>query len=80
YRVARTAGKMALGGRTHTHLLEIYSAVLLGALNQCFPKEIQAVANALNSRPRKALGWKSQAEVLDEYLKFVQQSSVARTG
>jgi IS30 family transposase len=61
-----------------------------GLLRQYFPKgtdlsrwsaqEIQAVANALNSRPRKTLGWKSSAEVLDEYLQFVQQSSVARTG
>lgn len=59
-------------------------------LRQYFPKgtdlsrwnalEIQAVANALNSRPRKMLSWKTPAEVLDEYLKFVQQSSVARTG
>ncbi|QBY55239.1 hypothetical protein E0W60_29485 (plasmid) [Cupriavidus oxalaticus] len=39
----------------------------------------QAVANALNTRPRKTLGWKTPAEALDEYLKSVQQSSVART-
>lgn len=61
-----------------------------GLLRQYFPKgtdlsrwnarEIQAVANALNSRPRKTLGWKSPAEVLDEYLQFVRQSSAARTG
>jgi IS30 family transposase len=61
-----------------------------GLLWQYFPKgtdlsrwsdqEIRAVANALNSRPRKMLGWKSPAEVLDEYLQFVQQFSVARTG
>jgi IS30 family transposase len=61
-----------------------------GLLRQYFPKgtdlsrwsarEIQAVANALNSRPRKTLGWKTPAESLDEYLKSVQQSSVATTG
>ena len=61
-----------------------------GLLRQYFPKgtdlsrwsaqEIQAVANALNSRPRKTLGWKTPAEALDEYLKSVQQSSVATTG
>jgi IS30 family transposase len=61
-----------------------------GLLRQYFPKgtdlsrwsarEIQAVANTLNSRPRKTLGWKTPAEALDEYLKSVQQSRVATTG
>lgn len=61
-----------------------------GLLRQYFPKgtdlsrwsarEIQSVANTLNSRPRKTLGWKTPAEALDEYLKSVQQSSVATTG
>ena len=61
-----------------------------GLLRQYFPKgtdlsrwsarEIQAVANALNSRPRKTLGWKTPAETLDEYLRNDQQSSVATTG
>ncbi|MEB2546039.1 hypothetical protein SB380_38785, partial [Burkholderia cenocepacia] len=37
-------------------------------------REIQAVANTLNTRPRKTLGWKTPAEALDEYLKSVQQS------
>ena len=53
-----------------------------GLLRQYFPKgtdlsrwsirEIQAVATALNSRPRKTLGWRTPAEKLDEYLKMVQ--------
>ncbi len=61
-----------------------------GLLRQYFPKgtdlsrwsdrELQAVANTLNSRPRKTLGWKTPAEALDEYLKSGQQSSVATTG
>ena len=61
-----------------------------GLLRQYFPKgtdlsrwsaqEIQAVANTLNSRPRKTLGWKTPAEALGVYLKSVQQSSVATTG
>ncbi|WP_082750543.1 IS30 family transposase [Burkholderia sp. MSMB0856] len=61
-----------------------------GLLRQYFPKgtdlsrwsarEIQAVANTLNTRPRKTLGWKTPAEALDEYLRSVQQSSVATTG
>lgn len=61
-----------------------------GLLRQYFPKgtdlsrwtaqEIQAVAHALNNRPRKTLGWKTPTEVLNEYLKSVQQPGVATTG
>jgi len=32
------------------------------------PEDLAAVAAALNSRPRKTLGWKTPAEALDEYL------------
>ena len=49
-----------------------------GLLRQYFPKgtdlarhsadDLAAVAAALNSRPRKTLGWKTPAEVLDEHL------------
>ena len=61
-----------------------------GLLRQYFPKgtdlsrwsaqEIHAVANALNTRPRKTLGWMTPAEALNEYLKSSQQPSVATTG
>ena len=61
-----------------------------GLLRQYFPKgcdlsrwsaqEIHAVANALNTRPRKSLGWMTPAEALDKYLKSSQQPSVATTG
>ncbi|MGC1211683.1 MAG: IS30 family transposase, partial [Micromonospora sp.] len=61
-----------------------------GLLRQYFPKgtdlsrwsadEINAVAHALNSRPRKTLGWKTPAEALDEHLQSLQQPSVATTG
>ncbi len=61
-----------------------------GLLRQYFPKgtdlsrwsaeEIQAVAAALNSRPRKTLDWKTPAEALDEHLRSVQQAGVATTG
>ena len=32
------------------------------------PDDLAAVAAALNTRPRKTLGWRTPAEVLDEYL------------
>ena len=61
-----------------------------GLLRQYFPKgtdlsrwsadEINAVAHALNSRPRKTLGWKTPAEALDEHLRLLQQPGVATTG
>jgi IS30 family transposase len=60
-----------------------------GLLRQYFPKgtdlsrhssgELDAVAAALNSRPRKTLGWKTPAEALDEHLLSIQLSSVATT-
>jgi IS30 family transposase len=49
-----------------------------GLLRQYFPKgtdlsrysadDLAAVANALNTRPRKTLGWRTPAEALDDYL------------
>ena len=60
-----------------------------GLLRQYFPKgtdlsrhgpdELGAVAAALNSRPRKTLGWRTPAEALDELLQSGQQGSVATT-
>lgn len=59
-------------------------------LRQYFPKgadlsrwnadELEAVALALNSRPRKTLGWKTPAEALNEHLLSVQKAGVAITG
>ena len=61
-----------------------------GLLRQYFPKgtdlsrwsaqEIEAVAHALNTRPRKSLGWKTPAEVFNEHLLLHQQAGVASTG
>jgi transposase, IS30 family len=58
-----------------------------GLLRQYFPKgtdlsrwsseEIEAVAAALNARPRKILGWKTPAEVFDEHLRSLQPAGVA---
>ena len=61
-----------------------------GLLRQYFPKgtdlsahgseELEAVAAALNSRPRETLGWRTPAEALDEVLRRVETGSVATTG
>ena len=58
-----------------------------GLLRQYFPKgtdisrwnaeEIDAVAKLLNSRPRKALGWKTPAEAFNEHLLLIQKAGVA---
>ena len=61
-----------------------------GLLRQHFPKgtdlcrygleELSAVANALNNRPRKTLGWRTAAEVLGEHLSALERGDVATTG
>ena len=60
-----------------------------GLLRQYFPKgtdlsrwsaeDLEAVAHALNNRPRKILGWKTPAEVFEEQLRSLQQTGVAST-
>ena len=60
-----------------------------GLLRQYFPKgtdlsrhsidDLTAVAHALNSRPRKKLGWRTPAEALNDHLLSLQQGSVATT-
>ena len=34
---------------------------------------LEAIASALNSRPRKTLGWKTPAEALDDYLCLIRE-------
>lgn len=60
-----------------------------GLLRQYFPKgtdlsrwaaeDIEAVAHALNTRPRKTLGWKTPAEAFNDHLLLLQQAGVAST-
>jgi IS30 family transposase len=60
-----------------------------GLLRQYFPKgtdlsrwsaeEVEAVAHALNTRPRKTLGWRTPAEAFNEQLLLLQQTGVAST-
>ena len=61
-----------------------------GLLRQYFPKgtdlsqhgaeELSAVAHALNTRPRKTLGWRTPGEALDQLVKRNMMDSVATTG
>jgi IS30 family transposase len=61
-----------------------------GLLRQCFPKgtdlsrwsaeEIEEVAHALNSWPRKTLGWRTPAEAFNEQFLLLQQPGVASAG
>jgi len=58
-----------------------------GLLRQYFPKgtdlarysasDLDAVAAALNGRPRKTLGWKTPAEALEEHLQLIKQAGGA---
>ena len=61
-----------------------------GLLRQYFPKgtdlsmhsakDLAAVALALNTRPRKSLGWRTPAEALNAVLRCSEQARVATTG
>ena len=60
-----------------------------GLMRQYFPKgtdlsrhsrdELDAVAYVLNTRPRKTLGWKTPAEVLDDFFSEADKNGVATT-
>jgi IS30 family transposase len=60
-----------------------------GLLRQYFPKgtdlrvhkanDLKAVARALNTRPRKTLGWRTPAEALEQVLRSAQTDRVATT-
>ncbi|MDT5109599.1 MAG: hypothetical protein QOE20_1489 [Mycobacterium sp.] len=60
-----------------------------GLLRQYFPKgtdlsrwnagDIASIADTLNTRPRKTLGWRTPAEAFDEHLHSINQAGVAST-
>jgi IS30 family transposase len=60
-----------------------------GLLRQYFPKgtdlsrhsaaDLAAVSTALNSRPRKTLGWRTPAEALNDHILLTQETTVATT-
>lgn len=60
-----------------------------GLLRQYFPKgtdlsrwsadDLDAVAHALDTRPKKTIGWKTPAEVLDQHLRSIEEAGVATT-
>jgi IS30 family transposase len=49
-------------------------------LSRWTAEDLEAVAAALNNRPRKTLEWKTPAEALNEYLFFAERAGVATTG
>ena len=63
---------------------------LNGLLRQYFPKgtdisrwttrELQAVADTINKRPRGILGWRTPTEALADQLRSAQETTVASTG
>lgn len=60
-----------------------------GLLRQYFPKgtdlsrhgaaNLAAVAESINSRPRKTLGWKTPTEVLNDHILSIEETTVATT-
>ncbi len=48
-------------------------------LSRWSANDIAGIAHALNTRPRKTLGWKTPAEALEEHLRSLQDSGVATT-
>lgn len=58
---------------------KLYLATVID-LSRWSAEDLEAVATAINNRPRKVLGWRTPAEVFEEQLRSLQQPGVATTG
>ena len=56
----------------------VFDRHILGELNWS-SQHLEAVALALNTRPRKTLGWRTPAEAFDEHVRLAHKT-VATTG
>jgi len=56
------------------------SGVAAADVSRWSSEDLEAVALAINNRPRKILDWKTPAEVFEEQLRSLQQPGVASTG
>ena len=83
------SGTRVLFGNPHSPWLRPTNENANGVLRQYFPKgtdlsrwsteDLEAVALALNNRPRKVLGFRTPAEVFADQLQSIQTGSVATT-
>ncbi|MEV0545092.1 IS30 family transposase, partial [Nocardia salmonicida] len=46
-------------------------------LSRWSKRDLAAVANTLNTRPRKVLGWRTPAEAMEGHLQSLQRRNVA---
>lgn len=68
------------GSRAKGHFVKADFAYEADADSRHGPEELNAVAHALNTRPRKTLDWQIPAEALDQLLKQSIAEGVATTG
>jgi hypothetical protein len=78
---AAAPGQRLVGDNTYLPTAEgwLYLATVID-LSRWSADDLEAVALALNNRPRKILGWRTPAEVFEEQLRSTQQAGVATTG
>jgi hypothetical protein len=88
--MSKTTNKFSPDVRERAVRLVLDNENTNGLLRQCLPKgtdisqhgaeELGAVAQALNTYPRKTQGWPTPAEALDRLLKQDMIEAVATTG